>query len=43
MKIIIIGSLVYFIRNKNIVFTVKSKWLAKLLRLFRLNKGIDQL
>jgi len=43
MKIIIIGSLVYFIRNKNIVFTVKSKWLARLLQVFRSKKDVDQL
>ena len=43
MKIIIIGSLVYFIRKKSIVFTVKSKWLARLLQMFRSKKSIEQL
>jgi hypothetical protein len=43
MKIVIIGSLVCFIKNKSIVFTIKSKWLARLLQMFRSKKSIDQL
>lgn len=43
MKIVIIGSLVCFIKNKSIVFTIKSKWFARLLKVFRLKKDIDQL
>lgn len=43
MKIAIHGSVVYFTRNRKVVFTINNKWLAKLFRMFRFKVGADQL